>query len=59
MFFSILFKKYLQNVSIKIKSGDDLLSRSIHRNSTISAGGLNFSVRNGKRCIPVAIVTRK
>ena len=25
--------------------------------STIHAGGLNFSVRNGKRCIPTAIVT--
>jgi hypothetical protein len=25
--------------------------------STIGAGGLNFSVRNGKRCIPAAIVT--
>ena len=40
------------------KSGDDLLSRSNHRNSTISAGGLNCSVRDGKRCIPAAIVTR-
>ena len=25
--------------------------------STISASGLNFSVRNGKRCFPAAIVT--
>ena len=42
----------------KKKSGDDLLSRSTHRGSTISAGGLNYSVRNGKRCSPTAIVTR-
>jgi hypothetical protein len=42
----------------KKKSGDDLLSRSTHRNSTISAGGLNCSVRKGKRCNPAAIVTR-
>ena len=42
----------------KKKSGDDLLSRSSHRNSTIGADGLNFSVRDGKRCFPVAIVTR-
>ena len=27
--------------------------------STIGAGGLNFSVRNGKRCFPSAIATRK
>jgi hypothetical protein len=32
------------------------LPRSLPR-STIGAGGLNFSVRNGKRCIPAAIVT--
>ena len=25
--------------------------------STISAGGLNYSVRNGKRCDPAAIIT--
>ena len=25
--------------------------------STIGAGGLNFSVRNGKRCFPTAIAT--
>ena len=37
-----------------IKVGDDLLS---HNCSTIGAGGLNFSVRNGKRWNPVAIVT--
>ena len=42
----------------KKKTGDDLLSRPTHRNSTISAGGLNYSVRNGKRCSPTAIVTR-
>jgi hypothetical protein len=41
------------------KTGDDLLSRPSHRNSTISAGGLNFSVRNGKRCCPTAIVTSR
>jgi hypothetical protein len=35
------------------KNGDDLLS---HNNcSTIGAGGLNFSVRNGKRWNPAAI----
>ena len=32
------------------------LPRSLPR-STIGAGGLNFSVRNGKRCIPAAVVT--
>ena len=37
-----------------IKVGDDLLS---HNCSTIGAGGLNFSVRNGKRWDPAAIVT--
>ena len=37
-----------------IKVGDDLLS---HNCSTIGAGRLNFSVRNGKRWNPVAIVT--
>ena len=36
------------------KVGDDLLSRF---RSTIGAGGLNFSVRNGKRWSPTAIVT--
>ena len=44
---------------IKKESGSDLLSRSNHRNSTISAGGLNYSVRDGKRCFPAAIATRK
>ena len=37
-----------------IKVGDDLLS---HNCSTIGAVGLNFSVRNGKRWNPDAIVT--
>ena len=38
-----------------LKNGDDLLS---HNNcSTIGAGGLNFSVRKGKRWNPAAIVT--
>ena len=37
-----------------IKVGDDLLS---HFRSTIGAGRLNFSVRNGKRWNPAAIVT--
>jgi hypothetical protein len=36
------------------KVGNDLLS---HKCSTIGADGLNFSVRNGKRWFPVAIVT--
>ena len=36
------------------KVGDDLLS---HYCSTIGADGLNFSVRNGKRWFPIAIVT--
>ncbi len=39
-----------------VKVGDDLLSRF---RSTIGAGGLNFSVRNGKRWNPAAIVTLK
>jgi hypothetical protein len=37
-----------------LKVGDDLL---FHKCSTIGADGLNFSVRNGKRWFPVAIVT--
>ena len=36
--------------------GADLLSRGINP-STISANGLNYSVRNGKRWDPVAIST--
>ena len=36
--------------------GTDLLSRSIN-SSTISADGLNDSVRNGKRWDPIAIGT--
>jgi|GEM_PF-1542379 hypothetical protein len=36
------------------KLGNDLLS---HECSTIGAGRLNFSVRNGKRWNPAAIVT--
>ena len=40
--------------TLLIKVGDDLLS---HNCSTIGAGGLNFSVRNGKRWSPAAIVT--
>ena len=43
--------------SLKKKTGDDLLSHTNHRCSTISAGGLNYSVRNGKRCVPAAITT--
>jgi hypothetical protein len=39
---------------IVFKVGDVLLS---HDCSTIGAGGLNFSVRNGKRWNPAAIVT--
>ena len=31
---------------------------SRYRDSTIGADGLNFSVRNGKRCFPTAKVTR-
>ena len=37
-----------------IKEGGDLLS---HRRSTIGAGGLNFSVRNGKRWNPATVTT--
>ena len=37
-----------------IKDGDVLLS---YKCSTIGAGGFNFSVRNGKRWYPTAIVT--
>ena len=40
--------------TLHFKVGDYLLS---HFRSTIGAGGLNFSVRNGKRWNPVAIVT--
>ena len=36
------------------KKGNDLLS---HKCSTIGANGLNFSVRNGKRWFPIAVVT--
>ena len=39
-----------------IKFGDDLLSH-MKPCSTIGAGGLNFSVRDGKRCCPSAIAT--
>ena len=39
--------------SLFIKFGDDLLS---HKCSTIGAGSLNFSVRDGKRWNPAAIV---
>ena len=38
--------------------GGDLLSRPT-RGSTIGAGGLNFSVRDGKRWSPAAIATGK
>ncbi len=38
--------------------GDDLLSRWGLPISTISAGGLNFRVRNGNGCDPSASVTR-
>ena len=48
-------KKALQETEgLLFKVGDDLLSRDC---STIGAGGLNFSVRNGKRWNPIAIVT--
>ena len=54
-------KKALIKLSepLEKETGGDLLSRSSHRNSTISAGGLNYSVRDGKRCFPAAIATRK
>ena len=39
------------------KDGGDLLSRLA--GSTIGAGGLNFSVRDGKRWGPAAITTSK
>ena len=38
------------------KVGDDLL---YHFRSTIGANGLNFSVRKGKRWIPIAIITSR
>jgi hypothetical protein len=53
----------LEGVELKIppgkpdgikKIGNVLLS---HKRSTIGANGLNFSVRNGKRWFPNAIVT--
>ncbi len=37
--------------------GNVLLYRQ--KASTIGATGLNYSVRNGKRCCPRAVVTRK
>ena len=37
--------------------GNDLLSHRL--GSTIGAAGLNYSVRNGKRWTPCAIVTKK
>jgi hypothetical protein len=40
----------------KENPGDGLLSRRL-RSSTIGAEGLNFSVRNGKRWVPLARVT--
>ena len=43
-----------QQMLIPAESGGLLLSRF---RSTIGAGGLNFSVRNGKRWIPAAITT--
>jgi hypothetical protein len=59
--FSLLFPKGIRikkapqfPEGLLIKVGDDLLS---HICSTIGAGRLNFSVRNGKRWNPVAIVT--
>ena len=47
-------KKPLSLLKGSFKVGDDLLS---HVCSTIGAGRLNFSVRNGKRWNPAAIVT--
>ena len=38
-----------------LKDGGDLLSHLI--GSTIGAGGLNFSVRHGKRWSPTAVAT--
>ena len=51
-----IIKKNPGSVCMKpgLKIGDDLLS---HKCSTIGANGLNFSVRNGKRWNPIAIVT--
>ena len=43
------------NVSRLLEMGGDLLSRG---RSTIGAGGLNFSVRNGKRWGPAAKAAR-
>ena len=51
---TMIKKKPLISEGLLIKVGDDLLS---HNCSTIGAGGLNFSVRNGKRWNPAAIVT--
>ncbi len=44
--------------AFKRHPGGDLLSHADHRHSTIGAGGLNFSVRNGKRCDTLAIVAK-
>ena len=38
--------------------GNVLLSHGLHR-STIAAEGLNFRVRNGNGCDPLAMVTEK
>ena len=40
------------------KAGSDLLSQ-VCEPGTIGAAGLNFSVRNGKRCDPCAVTTGK
>ena len=49
-------KKAPQSPAGLSKSGIDLLSHP-QKGSTISANGLNFSVRNGKRWILTAITT--
>ena len=47
----------IATASLEKSPGDVLLYR--RKASTIGAAGLNFSVRNGKRCCPRAIATRR
>ena len=47
----------IATASLERNPGNVLLYR--RKASTIGAAGLNFSVRNGKRCCPRAVATRK
>ena len=61
---ALYFKKYASTKKSRVKnySGLSVFKRGRlptlpHNCSTIGVGGLNFSVRNGKRWIPNAITT--